>query len=226
MKGKLTALTLSLALLFTLSACGLGGFSTNDALCYVQGTLDENYLGKADPDFLELIGSTEDEVAQVYDGSMKTEAQVFLNSFVESELPTADEERLLEELGTMYRQIYAHAKYTVDSASKMDDGTFSVKVTVEPIDIFHVVADALSGDAADELNSRYPDQMTDEQYLAYELEWVELFMDITYETLPDLGYLEPDTLLVQVIRDEDGYWTMSEDDFWALDALIIDYNLG
>lgn len=227
MKGKPTALVLalSLALLLPLSACG-GGLSADDAKCYVQGVLDENYLGKSDPDFLELIDSTEEEVAEVYAGSLETEAQFFLDSFVESELSQEEQDRLLEELSTMYRQIYAHSKYAVESASQVDDTTFGVKVTVEPIDIFHQVAEALNSGAADELNSRYPDQMTDEEYLAYEVEWVELFMDLTYEKLPQLDYLEPQTLLVQVALGEDDYWTIPDDDFWAVDALVIDYSLG
>ena len=227
MKGKTTTLVLalSLALLLPLSACG-GGLSADDAQLYVQGVLDENYLGKADPDFLKLIDSTEDEADEVYAGSMETEAQFFLDSFVESELSQEEQDRLLEELSTMYRQIYAHSKYTVESASEVDDTTFGVKVTVEPIDIFHQVADELNNGAADELNSRYPDQMTDEEYMAYEVEWVELFMDLTYEKLPQLDYLEPQTLLVQVALGDDDYWTIPDEDFWAVDALVIDYNLG
>ena len=227
MKGKTTALVLalSLALLLPLSACG-GGLSADDAQLYVQGVLDENYLGKADPDFLKLIDSTEEETEEVYTGSMETEAQFFLDSFVESELSQEEQDRLLEELSAMYRQIYAHSKYTVESASEVDDTTFGVKVTVEPIDIFHQVADELNNGAADELNSRYPDQMTDEEYMAYEVEWVELFMDLTYEKLPQLDYLEPQTLLVQVALGDDDYWTIPDEDFWAVDALVIDYNLG
>lgn len=228
MKGKTTALalTLSLALLLPLSACGGGGLSADDAKLYVQGILDENYLGKSEADFRKLIDITEEDVEETYAGSLETEAQFFLDSFVESELPEEDQDRLLEELSTMYRQVYAHSKYTVESASEVDDTTFGVKVTVEPIDIFHQVADDLSNGAADELNSSYPDQMTDEEYLAYEIEWVELFMDLTYEKLPQLGYLESQTLLVQVALGDDDYWTIPDEDFWALDALIIDYNLG
>lgn len=226
MKGKTTALVLalSLALLLPLSACG--GLSADDAQLYVQGILDENYLGKSDPDFLKLIDGTEDEVEEVYAGSLETEAQFFLDSFVESELSQEEQDRLLEELSTMYRQIYAHSKYMVESASQVDDTTFGVKVTVEPIDIFHQVADELNNGAADELNSRYPDQMTDQEYMAYEVEWVELFMDLTYEKLPQLDYLEPQTLLVQVALGDDDYWTIPDEDFWAVDALVIDYNLG
>lgn len=229
MKGKTTALalTLSLALLLPLSACGGGGLSADDAKLYVQGILDENYLGKSEADFRKLIDITEEDVEETYAGSLETEAQFFLDSFVESELPEEDQDRLLEELSTMYRQVYAHSKYTVESASEVDDTTFGVKVTVEPIDIFHQVADELSSGAADELNAKYPDEFeSEEQYAQYELEWVELFMDLTYEKLPQLGYLEPQTLLVQVALGDDDYWTIPDEDFWALDALIIDYNLG
>lgn len=218
------ALTLTLALLLPLTACG-GGMNEDDAICYIQGTLDENYLGKADEEFLKLVDNTAEEIEEIYDESIATEAQFFLDSFVESELSQEEQDRLMEELTAMYRQIYAHSKYTVESASKMDDTTFSVKVTVEPIDIFHLVADELDNGAADELNSRYPDQMTDEEYLAYEVEWVELFMDLTYEKLPELGYLEPSSILVQVALGDDDYWSIPDDDFWAMDALIIDYNL-
>ena len=218
------ALTLTLALLLPLTACG-GGMNEDDAICYIQGTLDENYLGKADEEFLKLVDNTAEEIEEIYDESIATEAQFFLDSFVESELPQEEQDRLMEELTAMYRQIYAHSKYTVESASKMDDTTFSVKVTVEPIDIFHLVADELDNGAADELNSRYPDMMTDEEYLAYEVEWVELFMDLTYEKLPELGYLEPSSILVQVALGDDDYWSIPDDDFWAMDALIIDYNL-
>lgn len=223
MKRIAAMLALSLVLLLPLSACG--GMNEEYAMCYVQGTLDQNYLGTVEEDFLELIDTSEEEVAQAYEESLSAEAQFFLTSFVESQLPTEVEMRLINELVEMYRQIYAHSRYTVDSAAKMENSTFSVKVTVEPIDIFHLVADAMANGAADELNSSYPDQMTDEEYLAYEVDWVELFMDVTYEKLPELGYLEAQSTLVQVVLGEKNFWSIPSDDFWALDALIIDYNL-
>ena len=45
----------------------------------------------------------------------------------------------------MYKQVYAKAKYTVDTATEVDDSTFGVKVTVEPLDVFDRVAEALWG---------------------------------------------------------------------------------
>ena len=50
-------------------------------------------------------------------------------------------------------------------------------------------------------------------------------MDLTYEKLPGLGYLEPTSTLVQVTwNEETELWELPDDDFWSLDALIIDYN--
>ena len=54
---------------------------------------------------------------------------------------------------------------------------------------------------------------------------MELFIDLTYEKLPDLGYLEPASTLVQVTwNEETELWELPDEDFWSLDALIIDYN--
>ena len=80
MRGKTAALTLTLALALALplTACSFGGLTEKDAMCYIQGTMDENYLGKADPEFLELIDISEEDVDQIYADSLTTEAQFFL----------------------------------------------------------------------------------------------------------------------------------------------------
>ena len=241
MRKAIITLLLLPALLLPLSACG-GGMSDQTAMTYIQGTLDQNYLGKADDDFMSIVDTDAEEVAETYEGSLETEALLFLGSFVESTLDQETTDRLTAELVEMYREIYAHSKYTVDSASQMDENTYSVKVTVEPINIFHQVADAMAGGAVDELNdqvadamaggavdelnAKYPDEFeSEEQYAQYEVEWVELFIDLTYEKLPGLGYLEPASTLVQVTWDEtDELWDIPDEDFWSLDALIIDYN--
>ena len=183
MRKAIITLLLLPALLLPLSACG-GGMSDQTAMTYIQGTLDQNYLGKADDDFMSIVDTDAEEVAETYEGSLETEALLFLGSFVESTLDQETTDRLTAELVEMYREIYAHSKYTVDSASRMDENTYSVKVTVEPIDIFHQVADAMAGGAVDELNAKYPDEFeSEEQYAQYEVEWVELFIDLTYEKL-------------------------------------------
>lgn len=82
---KVFAALLLPALLLPLSACG-GGMSDDTAMTYIQGILDQNYLGKADAAFQAMVDTDDAEVAETYEGSLETEAEFFLGSFVESQL--------------------------------------------------------------------------------------------------------------------------------------------
>ena len=218
---RIAALTLPLALPLPLPAGPGGGFTEEDATAYVQGILDENYKGTATPEFIASIDSSEEEIQEVYQTSIETEADFLIGSLLDN--PPPDEQR--EELIQLYKDIYANASYTVESATEIDDTTFGVKVTVEPIDIFHLMAEeATSGEEFAALNASYPDQMTEEEYAAYEEEWFQLILDTLEAKLPELGYLEPQSQVVQVTLDDDGLWGFNEQDFYNLDVLIIDYN--
>ena len=126
------------------------------------------------------------------------------------------------------KQVYAKAKYTVDTATEVDDSTFGVKVTVEPLDVFDRVAEALWGDTpdarAEALYSQDVDSMTDEEYAAYDAEWCRLVIDLTLEKLPEAEYLEAQSKVVQITLGDDNYWSLDEQDFSDLDWLILDYN--
>ena len=137
-------------------------------------------------------------------------------------------DELKAEVVDMYKQVYAKAKYTVDTATEVDDGTFGVKVTVEPLDVFDRVAEALWGDTpdarAEALYSQDVDSMTDEEYAAYDAEWCRLVIDLTLEKLPEAEYLEAQSKVVQITLGDDNYWSLDEQDFSDLDWLILDYN--
>ena len=205
---RVTAAALSLTFVLSLSACGGGGLSADDATTYVQGILDENYKGVYDPDFLELIDITENEAEETYLSSLETEADFFASAFLIDDLT----DELKAEVVDMYKQVYAKAKYTVDTATEVDDSTFGVKVTVEPLDVFDRVAEALWGDTPDE------------EYAAYDAEWCRLVIDLTLEKLPEAEYLEAQSKVVQITLGDDNYWSLDEQDFSDLDWLILDYN--
>ena len=80
------------------------------------------------------------------------------------------------------------------------------------------------GAAFTEFNAQYPDTMDDAQYYEYEIAWFQLVLDTLRELIPSLGYLEEQSLVVQVTLGDDNYWSLNEDDFNNLDWLIIDYN--
>lgn len=233
------AAVLALGMAVSLTACGGGGLSSFDATKYVQGILDENYLGKYDDDFLEMVDSTASEAEEIYAHNLEQESNYFASVFGIEDMSGDTLDATME----LYRKIYANSKYTVDPATKQDDDTFSVKVTVEPIDVFHLVADEfakLDGDGGDitspavkAFSDKYMDidvnTMTDEQYETYladfETDWTQMILDLTEEKLPDSGYLDAKSILIQVTKDEDGIWGIPDEDFQNLDWLIIDYNI-
>lgn len=140
---------------------------------------------------------------------------------------------VLDEAVDLYRQVYARSRFMVDPAAKIDDATYGVKVTVEPIDVFHLVADELTSDTpasslVQAFDAAYSDldvnAMTDEEYHAYDAAWARMIIGLTLEKLPESGYLEAESKVVQVVRDEEDLWSIPQSDYDDLDWLIIDYN--
>lgn len=233
------AAVLALGMAVSLTACGGGGLSSFDATKYVQGILDENYLGKFDDDFLEMVDSTASEAEEIYTHNLEVEADYFGQVFEIDDMSGDTLDATME----LYRKIYANSKFTVDPATKVDDSTFSVKVTVEPIDVFHLVAEEfakldtdeeLTSPAMKEFSEKYVDidvtNMTDEQYETYladfEVDWTKMMLALTEEKIPEAGHLEAKSILIQVAKDEDGIWGIPDDDFNNLDMMIIDYNFS
>ena len=212
------ALGLAVALAVTLTACG-GGLTTNDAKAYIQGILDMTYLGQYNEDYIELVDGTEAECEENYLGGLETEAEYFAYYF--DSVLTDD---LKDEVIELYKEIYAHSKYTITDATKASDGGFTVTVQVEPIDIMTQVIENDIDAYVDAFNARYDagefDEMTDEEY---EEEWLSGIIELVRGRLDQTGYLETKSIVVQVQIDEEGVYGLNEDDFGNLDMLIIDY---
>ena len=126
---RFAALALALGLTLTLGACKKSGLSTFDAKAYVEGLLKETYLGEFDEGYMTLVGITEEEAQATYENSLDVESNNFYY-FYDIEYPT---EEFHEKMMDLYKRIYAHAKFEVVSAAAQDDGSFSVKLSIEPI---------------------------------------------------------------------------------------------
>ena len=211
------ALVPALALvLCLLCACG-GGL---DPQLLVQGNLDTLYLNNPSQEYLDAISNPED-VSAHYEQGLEVEAQYFA-SYFDIELDSCAP-GTTDQIKDLYRQIYGHSKYEVGESTKSGD-TYLVSVTIYPMDIIQQVmdndADAFSADYEAKFNEGYFDDMTEEEYETW---WAQAIIDMVSARLDSIGYLEPETVSVQVTQDDDGYYSISENDLQRMDALILQY---
>lgn len=227
-RKALAFIAIALVLALSLSGCGilslLGADPADTMKVLVQGNLDEIYLGKYNSDFLELTDTTEEEAEQNYLDGLAVEADVYAQMCSIDYLT----DELKAEIIDLYKEIYSHSKYEIGEVQKIDDDTYGVQLTVYPIDIMQQFLDA-SGAAADEFNAQYSEEeqeliYTDEDaYAAYDEAWARMTIELCRSLIPNIGYMEPVTMLVQVVRGDDDLWAINENDFNEIDLNIIYY---
>ncbi len=223
---KIAAIAAIMAVVVALSACSFGGASekmTASSIAeLVQGNLDEIYMGEVDDDYLEMVDITREEAEEVYITGLESEAERFASYFA-IEYMTDD---IREQIVDLLKEIYSHASYTVEEATKLDDTTYAVQVLLEPLDIFQLASDS-ADEALQPLYEKYAGTdvaaMSEEEYQAYDAEWAQVMIDLCWDKLPDVGYMDQKSIVIQVIQDDDGLWTISQDDFYTFDEQVLYY---
>jgi len=169
-----------------------------------------------------MTETTPEECEANYLSGIEVEADFFIYYF-EIEYPS-DEFR--NEVIEFYKEIYSHSNYTVGSASKLDDNTYAVKLNVQPIDIIdQVMTDWDAGMAPfwDKYADADVSAMSEEEYKQFDADWGRAILDLAKSKMSSIGYMEEQSLAVQVIRDEDGIWQIADNDFSTIDNAIIYY---
>lgn len=221
------AFLLALVLGVSLTACqketgDTKGFTEHDAEIYVDGLMKENYMGEADEAYLELVGTHEEDVEALYENALAQDAEYFFYMH-DIDHPT---DELREEVQEMYREIYKYTKYEIVSAAKQEDGSFSVKLNVFPIDIAQTVSE-MKNSATEEFYEKYPQSdinaMGDEEYEELEEEWTQLIMELYRNAMKEIGNMTEKSISILVEQNSEGLYTINNDDFARLDELIIDY---
>ena len=233
---RIAALALAAVMTLGLTACRTDGLSADDAKKCVQVEMDTTYKGDfaGFVDFYSNVST--DDAKEQYDANIEGEVEYFFS--IAGPADPEDTYNVVEpsEMQTyrakqLYKDIYAKRDYTVASASKQDDGTFSVKVNVKPMDILTLVADNMSDHFA-EFTAKYDaldlDSMSDEEFLnwyrtVYAPDYYDTLLSLLESQVPNIGYAEERSLVVQVQQSDDGALYISNDDLRNLDNLIIDY---
>lgn len=222
--GKLAALLAAAALLLSLAGCQKETPPPAfDAQVYVEGRLAEAYLGEVSQEYLDMVGYNETQVENIYKNSLYLEAQIFAYRY-NIEYP----QDFYEEIQELYKSVYAHAKFLVVSTNREEDGSISVEVETQPIDLATRMEEKQE-ETLKPFFEKYPtgsqNSMDEEAYKAYDADWARAVIDLLKEVLPELGNLGPQRVTVKLTKNEEGYYTLSNDEFQKLNVAIMDYSL-
>ncbi len=237
---RISILSLFLLLVLSLAGCGGGkGLSADDASKCVQVELDTTYRGEFSG-FVEFYENvTTSDAKKQYDANVEGEASFFLDVMGVPSLDSSNEsvpasEMQLHRAKELYKLIYAKSDYSIVSSSKQDDGTFAVKVTIKPLDIFDLLDENYdAGFEAfwEKFDAVDTESMTDEEYITwynetFAPEYYDTLLDVLEAQIPNIGTKEEKSIVIQVQQDEDGALFISTEDLQNLDSLIIDYSLS
>ena len=222
---RITALLLAGVMALGLAACS--SVTPEDAETYIQGLLDASYLGQYDPEYLELADITEEEAREEdYEWNTAAEAEI-LREYLAIQSTDASIQKSVD----LIKEIYSHSKYSVTGASKLEDGSYAVTVSIQPMDILiryqnqtdvneiwmtvlaeHGVMDQAALDA-----------MSDEEYMALEDIYAAAVLDGIQALVPEMGYGPEQSVVLQLQLEGDTY-TLVGTDWQHLDGMMIDYS--
>lgn len=210
-------------LLFTacfvcLPLCGC----TNSFDCsgYIESMLDATYKGEFD-DYAEFTGASTQELEADYEEFITHEADVllqFCGITQEDVIPV----ELEEEMNELARTLCSEVQYTVDDS----DLGGNVSVTIESLDIYNTTYDEIYAcvqEFVENNNSYAYEDYTDEEFTEA---YLEPLIEILQEYEEDPTYLDATTITVSVYQDEDGAYTISEEDLSSLYNALINYTLS
>lgn len=221
---RMAALLLAGVMALGLAACG--GITSDDAEAYIQGLLDASYLGQYNQEYLDLADITEEESrTEDYEWNTAAEAEI-----LREYLAIQSTDAAVQQSVDLVKEIYSHSRYSVTGASKLEDGSYAVTVSIQPMDILiryqnqtdvneiwmtvlaeHGVMDQATLDA-----------MSDEEYKALEDIYAAAVLDGIQALVPEMGYGPEQSVVLQLQLEGDTY-TLVDTDWQHLDGMIIDY---
>ena len=222
---RMAALLLAGVMALGLAACG--GITSDDAEAYIQGLLDASYLGQYNQEYLDLADITEEESrTEDYEWNTAAEAEI-----LREYLAIQSTDAAVQQSVDLVKEIYSHSRYSVTGASKLEDGSYAVTVSIQPMDILiryqnqtdvneiwmtvlaeHGVMDQATLDA-----------MSDEEYMALEDIYAAAVLDGIQALVPEMGYGPEQSVVLQLQLEGDTY-TLVDTDWQHLDSMMIDYS--
>lgn len=191
----------------------LGGCtSDSDARAYLQALLDASYKNDAET-FVEIKLGTKEEAQALYEQGIDTGVGAFCGR-----LGVSDEYR--EEFRRIYIDMLGKVRYDVGKAQKQSDGSFTVTVSYEKMNIFRPALELYQDNVAAMVNewASSADKPSEEEMVR---EVVLQFKESMETVLADVQYDEADTMTVR-IELVDNVYTPNADDVAELEKALFD----
>lgn len=210
-------LLMILSMTFSLAGCG----ESYDPTGLVKANLDYLTTGEITDEILSETGQSEEELEKLY----QEDLNAAVDSFVEAVRAEADME-ITEEMRAKVEEFIVTAlkksKYEVKPDFTEEEGVYSVKVDVHPMDFLAAANEWLTGE---EFLAEWEEKITSGEYV-YTTD--EKLMEDIYNYIlnkiagfiEETGYLEPVAMTIKV-ESKDGVYTPNEADMEAVGAALL-----
>ena len=219
------ALALCLALL---CGCGSGEKQPEptatptpfDAKAYVEGGLNAVYLGRYSPEYMAMLGTTEEKCAESYERGIQVSLEVFAEYF-SIELDACSEQ-VRQSLTELMRTLYGCAKYEVGAPVETAGG-YAVEVTVHPIATVQQVAQEDYPVFTQEVARKVAAGELDRGGQNFADWWAQQLTALVSARLVAPEYLDAQTVTVTLEKNGDGAYAFSGSSLSDVDALIVTF---
>ena len=199
--------------------CLSGCVDAFDRSGYIQGMLDATYKGECEA-YAQATNSSIEAIENDYNDFIRHVTDIFLrfSGLTDDDVIPEDlNSQLLEAIKTIYGQV----RYTVKEA----DRSGSVAIDIEPLDIYNSVYSEFFNFNQEfrQRNNNYEFQdYTDEEFIR---EYLSPPIEILKSHEENLAYREPVTVTVNVAPDDDGRYTISDEDVTSIYNAMIYYSI-
>lgn len=198
--GRLLAAAIAAVMCIGLAACG----KEFDAAGYTKSVLDANYHGEYE-DYAKFRDLSEKEAQSEIEESMDAQVE---SAFAGQTI--SDESK--EKYKAAVTGIMKLSKYKVKEAEKQDDGSYLVKVEIEPVNAF-----STANNAIEKITKRYNKKGKD---LSDTNVLVDILVDALNKGIEKNTYGEAVTVEVKVAQDSEKAYGIGEDAVSELESAM------
>ena len=203
---------ISVMLILSFGACG----QKFDPVAYVQGNFDLLFHGEASEEFVDSLEDVEtvDELKAEYDEIIDYFTEETVNSL---EMDTVNDS-VKSDLREMYIALLDASKYEVTGNFSENDGEYEVEVIAYPLLTYNEVINDEDGT----LTAKAEESITaDSSYDDIMTTYIGLLADEVESSLANADYGDPKTYNIRVFVDDDGYYTVDEDQIAEITSFLL-----